>query len=46
MDGSVMLLVRREKIMQELNACLASDLDKVHLDGEELVVKICKFFQQ
>lgn len=30
MDGSVRLLVRREKIIQDLNEYLVSDLDKVH----------------
>lgn len=30
MDGSVRLLVRREKLTQDLNEYLASDLDKVH----------------
>lgn len=30
MDGSVRLLVRREKLPQDLNEYLASDLDMVH----------------
>lgn len=29
-DGSVRLLVRKENIIQDLNAYLASDLDKEH----------------